>query len=397
MVRANVALFLEVCLLPMATMALAGPTQKWAFTAKTNLSTTSQFEVVVSHDGSTVFVPASSDHIVAVDAQTGAQKWEYSQPSGYALNPALVSLDNSLLFAIPHYPHGAEAAEIVAISTSTGQLVRSFSQPGSSNVKPAFSPDGKTLYVSQYGRDDHVVAYDIATGAKKWGWKNADYIGACDVTVGPAGNIYVASYGHFALDSSGNQLWGTQSYQTGGAYCGTREGLGTRAAVTSTSTSTLFLAPNNLGTNYGTLYAMNAKTGEVQYSIEPAPKQDVVGINTLPSASYQHFFGVYPVGTYMPAKVFRLFVGDKSTGNEMASFKFPDTTIWTNPCPYLSASGDTVFVAVDTRVYAMTTSAKVLWTFDLDVKTHSNHRIKASPTAAVVYVTDGPTLRAISY
>eukprot|EP00756_Hemistasia_phaeocysticola_P029452 Hpha_TRINITY_DN16234_c0_g2::TRINITY_DN16234_c0_g2_i2::g.13346::m.13346 len=386
---AGVALFLA-CLLPMV---LAGPTEKWTFTAKTNLTTVLQNEVVVSHGGSTVFVVREPNHIVAVDAQTGKQKWEYTPPTSRSINPALVSLDDSLLFAIPD---STDVAEIVAISTVTGQLVRTFSQKGDT-AKPALSPDGKTLYVSMYSVEgDHVAAYDIATGTRNWGWRNPDYVGACDVMVGPEGNIYVASYGHFAFDSRGKQLWSSQEYVSGGAYCDTVfDSLGTRAAVVGTKAGVLFLAPSSLGDSFGDLYAMNASTGNVTYMIQPSPGQDTNGINSLPSVSYPLFFGVYQVGK--DDDRYRLFVGEKLTGKQVASYQFEDEMIYGPTPPYLSPSGDTVFVAGDVRVYALSTSAQVLWSFDLAVHSHFSHRVKASPTEQILFVTDGPTLRAINY
>jgi DNA-binding beta-propeller fold protein YncE len=209
------------------------------------------FKVAVSPDGSKVFVTGLSDgqarpHVeisdyatVAYDAASGTQLWatRYNGPTnaGDSATSLAVSPDGSKVFVTGFsYVDGNNADYVtLAYDASTGVKVwlkrygRAGHWSGASSI--AASPDGSEVFVtgtsarSTSGYDYATVAYDAATGMKRWATRyngpanrddGAQVVGVSPdgskvfvtgATEGSTGREEYATVGYDA--SSGAQLW----------------------------------------------------------------------------------------------------------------------------------------------------------------------------------------------
>ena len=195
----------------------------------------------VSPDGSAVFVTGSShgpgsswDYAtVAYDARTGARLWtkRYDGPAGgtdhaFALE---VSPDGSAVFVTGGSKASTRAYDYatVAYDASTGSRLWATRDDGPADRSVAayaigVSPDGSAVFVtgggapgSRYYADYATVAYDAATGAKRWatsydGPANGDD-DAYALGVSPVGSAVFAT-GRSAAGSTGDVDFATVAY-----------------------------------------------------------------------------------------------------------------------------------------------------------------------------------------
>jgi outer membrane protein assembly factor BamB len=175
--------------------------------------------LTVSPDGAAVFVTGTSQGdygTVAYNAATGAQLWAslYNGPASrndYALSVA-VSPGGAAVFVTGYSQGGGSGFDYatVAYSTATGarRWASRYNAPANRGDRAsslAVSPGGATVFVTgssrgrTSGQDYATVAYNAATGARRWASRynapaNRDDR-AASVAAGPGGhNVFVTGY-----------------------------------------------------------------------------------------------------------------------------------------------------------------------------------------------------------
>jgi outer membrane protein assembly factor BamB len=141
-------------------------------------------------DGS-VYVGSEDGHLYALDAASGAERWDVAMPYG-GESSATVSK------GVVYYTNPASAT-LFALSASTGHEIWRFA---GAVARPAVA--NGTVYVATAGG---VVALDPGTGAKRWG-QSADMSNWSPVVEG--NEVFIATYsgGVVAFNATtGRHLW----------------------------------------------------------------------------------------------------------------------------------------------------------------------------------------------
>jgi outer membrane protein assembly factor BamB len=259
--------------------------------------------VAVSPDGSAVFVTGSArgwgtgyDYAtVAYDAATGRRLWasRYNDPvnGDDAASSVVVSRDGSTVFVTGHSGNlaGAPDYATVAYSAATGKQLwaSTYHDPGkniSGFWSVAVSPDGSTVFVTgssgtpTWGDHYVTVAYDAATGGQLWASRYNDPGKGEDIATSmaasPVGStVFVtgfsieasaADYSTVAYSAAtGRQLWASQWH---GPANGGRPVGGAYSVAVSPDGTTVFVTgySDNLaggGADYATV-AYSAATGK---------------------------------------------------------------------------------------------------------------------------------------
>jgi DNA-binding beta-propeller fold protein YncE len=260
--------------------------------------------IAVSPDGGTVFVTgysAGTDALdyatIAYNATTGAELW-IQRYAGARQGPSeakalVVSHDGSTVYVTGY---GASAKSVnayvtLAYNAATGARLWSSRYNGSSNNQArsmAISPNDKTIYVSgrsgssAFNYDDATVAYNAVTGAQLWVTRFAspynskasgsEYVN--DITAGPGGKtVYITggSAGQTSRTdfttiaykaSTGAQLW-ISRYNGPGNFTD----FGFALAVTPNGSTVVATGSSwGTGTNYDyATIAYNASTGATRW------------------------------------------------------------------------------------------------------------------------------------
>ncbi|MGH3157497.1 MAG: PQQ-binding-like beta-propeller repeat protein [Streptosporangiaceae bacterium] len=150
-------------------------------------------QVVVSADGSTVFVTSNSGATVAYSAATGALVWQ-STTTGFEIGLSLtVSPDGSVVYAVGIADGGD--CEAVAYNAATGAtLWQAESSAGGRLDQVAVTPDGSTVVASG---PEIALGFNAATGAQLW---------VRTITTGEIG----ASQSALAMSTSGSAAFVSQ-------------------------------------------------------------------------------------------------------------------------------------------------------------------------------------------
>lgn len=167
-----------------------------------------------------VYMVNSRDQVFALDARTGAWRWQYEQElqtdftvlghAGLAFVPAVdpTAGDPGTIYAC--FDNG----KVVALSAGSGEAlwigtVGATDTPNfvDCDSTPLPDPETDTLYV--VGQSTGVHALALEDGARKWRFPLE---GGSAVVDGPGGSLLVSSSleGVFALDREGRSLWRTQ-------------------------------------------------------------------------------------------------------------------------------------------------------------------------------------------
>jgi DNA-binding beta-propeller fold protein YncE len=281
--------------------------------------------IAASPDGKVVFATGRSEGAnntsdygtVAYDSGTGAQLWasRLSRLGGGIPRAIAVSPDGGTVY-LTGQAAGSRSLDYMTIvyDAAAGArewLIRNNGRAGGNDQARmlAVSPDGRTIYVTgrsqgrTSGYDVATVAYNAATGARRWvsrynGPANLNDFGT-GIAVGPWGQVVYVTGGYgmpgvrlgWAMvaykSSSGRALWTRRS-----AGWSVINNVGSSIGVTPNGQAVL-VANYTAGTSTQTAYqttAYNARTGTLRWSgryAGPAENSD-----NLPSA-----LGISPHGT----------------------------------------------------------------------------------------------------
>jgi PQQ-dependent dehydrogenase (methanol/ethanol family) len=126
--------------------------------------------------GGTMYLTTAKNHVVALDAATGAKKWEYAHPLGKTVMCCGPNNRGVAYYAGRVYM-GTLDAQLVALDTADGHVAWTVqvadNSVGYSITHAPVAVDGLIvvgLAGAEYGIRGAVTAYDAATGAQRWRW-----------------------------------------------------------------------------------------------------------------------------------------------------------------------------------------------------------------------------------
>jgi DNA-binding beta-propeller fold protein YncE len=206
-------------LAPAATdasaLAASPGSRIWIASAADAKTSGSHGQVLVSPDGSTVYVGGGSDETVtAYGAATGAALWTASNPSSNATDAHLALSPDGATVYVTAAKNYTTAYDTVAYSAATGATLWTADAADSPYAFPTaitVSPDGSKVYVSGWKESKGgtpsfyaIDAYDSAAGTRLW---QATYSG-------PAGH---SSFPLIAVSPDGSRIFaaGTTTDSTG--------------------------------------------------------------------------------------------------------------------------------------------------------------------------------------
>lgn len=126
--------------------------------------------------GGTMYVSTPLNHVLALDARTGAKRWEYAHPLGKTV-ACCGPVNRGVAVAGGRVFMGTLDAQLVALDAATGarQWVATVGQPDSGHSITSAPLAVGGLVVTgisggEYGVRGYVSAYDAATGRLVWRW-----------------------------------------------------------------------------------------------------------------------------------------------------------------------------------------------------------------------------------
>jgi len=231
--------------------------------------------------GSLLFVLAGANSLLCLDAQHGAEYWEFKSEDVLTNywptqgQPAVATRDGGLIFTAL----GA-ATEFNALNVRTGRKIWEQTVDSRMVGSPVYDAQLGVVFVATWA--GHIYAMDAQTGEVRWRFALA-HTGTVGVgfATGPAlanGTVFVGDYqGHvLAVDAHTGQVRWT--------YQGTSAVVGTPVVrLTQQGTSDVYVAGQD-----GTLFALNDETGIQEWHIylgelrsAPALSQDTLFIGSV--------------------------------------------------------------------------------------------------------------------
>jgi PQQ-dependent dehydrogenase (methanol/ethanol family) len=126
--------------------------------------------------GRTMYITTARNHVIALDAVTGAKKWEYAHPLGKTVMCCGPNNRGVAYYAGRLYM-GTLDAQLVALDTADGHVAWTVqvadNSVGYSITHAPLAVNGLIivgLAGAEYGIRGAVTAYDAATGAERWRW-----------------------------------------------------------------------------------------------------------------------------------------------------------------------------------------------------------------------------------
>jgi glucose dehydrogenase len=168
---------------------VAGLEEAWRFSTGLGPSAYSSPAVAAG----VVYVGSSDNKVYALDAATGAKKWEFLTGNDVSSSPAVA---NGVVYV------GSNDNKVYALDAATGALKWSFLTGGAVFSSPAVAAG--VVYVGS--TDNKVYALDAATGAKKWEFLTGGVFYSSPAVAN--GVVYVGSVDNkvYALDASTGAL-----------------------------------------------------------------------------------------------------------------------------------------------------------------------------------------------
>jgi outer membrane protein assembly factor BamB len=188
--------------------------------------------------GNRVIFAGTDNKVYAVDAVTGKLVWEFAVGSHVWATP-LVANNTVYIGTLGH--------RLIALDAETGELRWTFDQPkGALAGKPVLS--GDVIYVGSF--DGHLYAVDAQSGSLRWSFNANNWVWSGPAVVGDT--LYLGDLGGnvYALDAA-TQKFVWQPFQAGGAV----------RATPLYSDGVLYV-----GTDNGALYALDAATGKERWA-----------------------------------------------------------------------------------------------------------------------------------
>jgi alcohol dehydrogenase (cytochrome c) len=166
----------------------------------------------------TVYITSAHNHVYAVDLKTGAPKWEFS----YAPHPFALVINRGVALKDGKVYIGALDGHLIALNAETGQTV--WNVQGAHDVTNTFYSMQPVPYKNMilegasngdWGGRGYISAFNAQTGERLWDWYTVP---------GPG--------------EPGNETWGGNSWQRGGATVWSGAGI-------DPDTNTIFLSLGN--------------------------------------------------------------------------------------------------------------------------------------------------------
>jgi len=255
--------------------------------------------------GNTVYTGSCDGYVYALDSVTGIEKWKYKTGEWVKSSPAIY--DNTVYI-------GSGDGYVYALDATTGTENWKFKTSTGVVYSPAIYDN--TVYIGS-GGGGYVYALDAITGTEKWKYKQ--HISSSPVVSG--GTVYVGSGdGMYALDATtGEEKW---KYETNGS-------VSSPAVSRGTVYVGVYIIPVN-----GYVCALDANTGEEKWKCKA---RTIEGYSS-PAISGNTIYIDYAAGMYAL---------DATTGEE--KWKYETGGGWSSP----AVSGGVVYVgSSDCCVYA---------------------------------------------
>lgn len=267
----------------------------------------------VVYDG-TVFVGSEDEHLYALDADTGEQRWRYETVAEVETSPVVV---NGFAFV--------SAGKSVA-AVSDGELVEGFHGGFDAKERPA-TIDGEWVYYVEGSTGEHGDVYvEHSTSDERWSYETSSM--ALSAPVVHEGTIYVGSHdGLEAIEDNGEDIPDAQKQQ----WTYTRSG---PADVVPALHDGLVFSGTTYTSSYGgqdpTFFALDADTGQEAWRTQIPG--ELTGAPAVANGTV--YFGTSD-GT--------LHALDADTGEERWSLDTGGDAVTSSP----AVTDDRVYVAVD--------------------------------------------------
>lgn len=226
------------------------PTTLWT----NNAAATDKVIAAPLQVGDTVYVGTADNHLSALDANTGVEKWRFGT--------------SGPVWATPTYHEGilyitCMDKRVYALDASTGSQLWQTQLEGAISAQAIVDPAEKLVYVGAYNNALH--ALDMETGNERWRVEATNWIWSAPALVD--GVLYFAdsSAQVFAVDAaSGEKLWQVainQMNESGGVANRVEIEGAIQASPVVADGVVYIAAEGNAATEEGLLVALNAETG----------------------------------------------------------------------------------------------------------------------------------------
>ena len=288
--------------------------KKWQFGTGATLDSSP----AIGADG-TVYVGSTDKKVYALDGSTGAKKWEFVTGDVVASSPA-VSADGMLYL-------GSRDKKVYALDAATGAKMWQFVTGGWVDSSPAIGANG-TVYAGSI--DGNVYALDGATGVKKW-QAATDY--PISPAIGTDGTVYVGGpYEVAYLDPA----TGTKKI---------RSWVSASSSMAIGVDGTVYVGSQDGRQRLGNVYALDARTAMTKWTF-------TVGKDSLYGDDYVRSTpAIGADGTvYVGAPDMKLYALDGATGTKKWEYA---TGGGISSSPAIGADGTVYVGSDDGKLYAV--------------------------------------------
>ena len=308
----------------------------------------------------TVYIGSTDGTMYALDAVTGASKWQFSTngqtqqtpgPGNSQIWSTAAVADGVVYFGV-YYANPSSNGDVYALDAVTGNPKWKFHTNGVVESSPTVV--NGVVYIGSF--DNNLYAIDAATGLQKWSFLTGNFVYSSPAVVGNVVYIGSADGKVYALDAITGQLkW---SYYTG-------KGIYSSPAVVN---NVVYVGTAQAGGGtYGSgdVHALDATTG-IPIWQQPFP----IGGEILSSPAVAH--GIVYIGSYNN----NVYAIDATTGQQKWSY-LVDSHIWySSP---VVANGIVYIGSIGAYVYAFdAVSGQLLQKF----QTSRSGSIEGSPVVA---------------
>lgn len=247
----------------------------------------------------TVYIGSFDGNLYALDALTGAKKWQFITGDIIKGTPTVV---NGVVY------FASNDKKLYALDAETGAK-KWESNPASIVLTSAFNFAAPMVAngVLYYGGDHHLYAVDAATGVKKWEYQN-DEVYSWEASPTVVDGVVFASIRGSSGGKSGMHALNAAT----GALKWHQPGIGLSESSPAVVNGILYV-----GSEFYGLMAMDAQTGAIKWTFDSGPI-----VNSSPTVAN----GIVYVGTSLFGSKDndKLYAVDANTGVKKWEFKTPD-------------------------------------------------------------------------